>query len=98
MLDASGAVVLSETYFSIGGGFIVTLAEIDQLVAPLKMESSVSCPYPFDSATSMLDMSNASGLSIAEMKRTNELAYIPEHELDALRPDGGAAGLANGRK
>jgi L-serine dehydratase len=83
LFDASGAVVLSETYFSIGGGFIVTLAEIDQLVAPLKMESSVSCPYPFDSATSMLDMSNASGLSIAEMKRTNELAYIPEHELDA---------------
>ena len=83
LLDASRAAVLSETYFSIGGGFIATLAEIDRLVAPLKMESSVSCPYPFDSAASMLDMSKASGLSIAGMKRTNELDYIPERELDA---------------
>ena len=83
LTDASGRVLDTETYFSIGGGFITTLAEIDSLVAPLKMESAVSCPYPFDSAHSMLEMSSSSGLSIAAMKRINELAYIPEQELDA---------------
>ena len=83
LLDSAGTVVVSETYFSIGGGFITTLAEIDQLVAPLKMESTESCPYAFDSAQSMLDMSRSSGLSIAQMKRTNELAYMPAAALDA---------------
>ena len=82
LLDASGAVLLSETYFSIGGGFISTLAEIDQLVAPLKMESSTSCPYAFDSAASMLRMSVESGLTIAEMKRLNECEYMSQQALD----------------
>lgn len=83
LLDASGQRLVSETYFSIGGGFIATLAEIDSLVAPLKMESSTSCPYGFDSAKSMLDMSRNSGLSIGAMKRVNEGVFIPEQELDA---------------
>ena len=80
--DAADRTLLSETYFSIGGGFICTLAEIRQLVAPLRMESSVSCPYAFDSASSMLNMSVASGLSIAQMKRVNELEYTSEPELN----------------
>jgi L-serine dehydratase len=83
LLDASGQRLFAETYFSIGGGFINTLAEIDSLVAPLKMESATFCPYPFDSAVSMLEMSGSGGLSIAAMKRINELTYIPEQELDA---------------
>ena len=83
LLDASGQRLVAETYFSIGGGFINTLAEIGSLVAPLKMESATSCPYPFDSALSMLEMSGSGGLSIAAMKRINELIYIPEQELDA---------------
>jgi L-serine dehydratase len=82
LLDHSGEVLLSETYFSIGGGFISTLAEISRLVAPLKMESAASCPYAFDSARSMLMMSIESGLSISAMKRINELEYLTEQALD----------------
>jgi L-serine dehydratase len=79
--QASGKLLLTETYFSIGGGFISTLEEINRLVAPLKMESS-ACPYPFDSARSMLEMSNHSGLSIAAMKRVNECKLISSQVLD----------------
>jgi len=82
LLDQSGEVLLSEIYFSIGGGFISTLAEINQLVAPLKMESAASCPYAFDSARSMLQMSIDSGLSISGMKRINELEHLSEQALD----------------
>ena len=82
LLDEPGNIILTETYFSIGGGFVSTLAEINQLVAPLKMESAASCPYPFDSALSMLQMSADSGLSIAEMKRLNELEYLSEKSLN----------------
>jgi L-serine dehydratase len=82
LLDLTGEVLLSETYFSIGGGFISTLAEINQLVAPLKMESAATCPYAFDSARSMLQMSIDSGLSISGMKRVNELEFLSEQALD----------------
>lgn len=81
LITSTDKVLLSETYFSIGGGFVSTLAEINQLVAPLKMESS-SCTYAFDSAASMLQMSNESGKSIAEMKRLNELEHLSEESLD----------------
>lgn len=82
LLESSGKVLLSETYFSIGGGFTSTLAEISQLVAPLKMKPMVSCPYDFDSASSMLKMSVHNGHSISAMKRINELEYITEEVLN----------------
>ncbi len=82
LLGESREVLLSETYFSIGGGFISTQAEIGQLVAPLKMASAVSCPYGFDSANSMLEMAGDSGLSIAAMKRKNELEYLSDDALN----------------
>jgi len=78
----SGDVLTSETYFSIGGGFISTLAEIRGLSAPLETHPVDSCPYPFDSAASMLEMSEKSGLSIPAMKRVNELSRISENELN----------------
>ncbi len=71
----------SETYFSIGGGFINTMVEINQLQAPLKMESSESCKYPFDSAASMLQMAKEADLSIAQMKQINELQFMSKDTL-----------------
>lgn len=82
LLDEEGQKVLSETFFSIGGGFICTLVEISQLDTPLKIESTGSYPYPFDSADSMLEMSRQSGLSVATMKRANELTRMSEQELE----------------
>ncbi len=82
LVDPHGKVVFSETYFSIGGGFISTLAEIAQVVAPLHMISAKRYPYPFDSASSMLHMATESGLSISEMKRQNELKNISADELN----------------
>lgn len=82
LLDEEGKKVLSETFFSIGGGFICTLAEINQLDAPLKIEPAGTYPYPFDSADSMLEMAQQSGLSIAEMKRANELTRMSASDLE----------------
>jgi len=74
-------ILFSETYFSIGGGFVSTLAEINQLQAPLKMEPSSSCTYPFDSANTMLQMSKDNNISIAQMKQVNELDHLSETTL-----------------
>ncbi len=82
LLDEQKAPLLSETYFSIGGGFISTLDEINSIVAPLQMSSTDSFPYAFDSAQAMLDMAADSGLSIASMKRANETRLTTDAALD----------------
>jgi L-serine dehydratase len=82
LLDEKRKVLFSNTYFSIGGGFISTPEELKQLVAPLQMKAVNSTPYGFNSAQSMLDMSVDSGFSIAKMKRLNETVFISEQALD----------------
>jgi len=80
--DDAGHVLLSETYFSIGGGFIKTLAEISDLIAPLGIAPDITVPHDFDSGKSMLAMAAATGLSVAAMKRANELTFISGQALD----------------
>lgn len=81
LLDANQNPILTEVCFSIGGGFISSQEEIAQLQAPLKSMPLASCQYPFDSANTMLRMAQESGLSIAQMKRRNELERMTEIQL-----------------
>ena len=69
--DAQGDVTLRETYYSIGGGFVMTEAE---LAEGKDSQEGAPVPFPFKTAAQMLEMSTASGRSIAEMKRANEIA------------------------
>lgn len=78
-LDAQGDVILEETYYSIGGGFVLTATELAQGEAA---KSGPAVPYPFETAEQMLEMARKSGLSIAEMKRANELVFRSKAELD----------------
>ena len=57
LLDKSDVILISHTYFSIGGGFISTLAEIDNIKAPIAAEPSAAYPFPFDNSDQMLEMS-----------------------------------------
>ncbi|UWQ06320.1 L-serine ammonia-lyase [Aliiroseovarius crassostreae] len=80
--DAQGDVVVRETYYSIGGGFVVTEAE--QAEEPVRdKEDAKTHPYPFETAEQMLEMAAMSGKSIAEMKRANELEHMGPTSLDA---------------
>lgn len=81
-LDADRNVVVSETYYSIGGGFVVTAAEREASRAVTASEDAPSCPYPFENAAAMLRMARESGLSIAAMKRANEIAVRPASEVE----------------
>lgn len=81
-LDASEQLILSETYFSIGGGFITTLENIHQIKAPILSQSKAQFPYSFDSADAMLSMSKESGLSIAQMKYANEAQNLSKESLE----------------
>ncbi|EPX83826.1 L-serine dehydratase, iron-sulfur-dependent, single chain form [Rubellimicrobium thermophilum DSM 16684] len=77
--DAQGDVLVEETYYSIGGGFVLTAAE---LARGRSADEGPPVPYPFDSAESMLRMARESGLSIAQMKRANELTRRDAASLD----------------
>ncbi|MEM8793462.1 MAG: L-serine ammonia-lyase [Pseudomonadota bacterium] len=71
-----------ETYYSIGGGFVQTEAEMQANGNALSAASGPEVPFPFESADEMLDMAARSGLSIAEMKRANEEHRTSGTELD----------------
>jgi L-serine dehydratase len=78
--DAAGRLYARETYYSVGGGFVVTA---DELARPPAPAAGPSAPWPFATAKEMLEMAQASGLSIAAMKRANELAGRTPAALDA---------------
>ncbi|NKW91694.1 L-serine ammonia-lyase [Rhodobacteraceae bacterium R_SAG9] len=69
--DAQGDVILQETYYSIGGGFVLTERELTEGKAT---DEGAPVPYPFKSAVEMLEMAEHSGKTIAEMKKSNEVA------------------------
>lgn len=81
-LDRDGRLLLKRIYYSIGGGFIVTDTELEAMRASKKTASDARVPYPFSSAKQMLEMSQGSGLTIAQMKRANELTKMSAAELD----------------
>lgn len=72
-LAEDGTVILEEIFYSIGGGFVLT-AEERQRPREAMAGKQQYCPYPFDTAATMLAMARESGLSIAAMKRANEEA------------------------
>jgi L-serine dehydratase len=80
--DAEGDVILQETYYSIGGGFVMTEAELAEAKAGGEPPQA-PVPYPFRTAAEMLRMAADSGLSIAEMKRRNELSVMPRERLES---------------
>ena len=79
--DAQGDVILQETYYSVGGGFVLTEAE---LAEGRDTDDGPPVPYPFKTAAEMLEMAETSGKTIAGMKKANEHSR------------GGPANLASG--
>ncbi len=79
--DAQGDVILQETYYSIGGGFVLTADELAD-AGGSKTRARADVPYPFETADEMMAMAASSGLSIAQMKRSNELKFRTSAQID----------------
>ncbi|WP_375410139.1 L-serine ammonia-lyase [uncultured Methylobacterium sp.] len=81
-LDGAGAILDSETYYSIGGGFVVTEAE----AAP---GADADCPLPYASAAGLLTLCFREDCTIAQVQFANECGARPpeavEAGLDAIR-------------
>ncbi|MGJ9403083.1 L-serine ammonia-lyase [Arthrobacter sp. KK5.5] len=81
-LDADGGVLLDETYFSVGGGFIVREGEEDAVVEEIEQDLSV-VPYPFRTAVELLGHCRDTGLTISEVMLANEMATRSKEEIRA---------------
>ena len=75
-IDGEGHVLLSQVYYSIGGGFITTEEDFDASTA----EAS-SLPYPFETAEQLLTHCKKHNLSIAELMMANELTWRSREEV-----------------
>ncbi len=64
---------LAETFYSIGGGFVIKEGEE-------RVKSSVSLPFPINTASDLLHWCIKTGLSISEVVLENEAAWRNEKE------------------
>ena len=82
--DAAGEVLLTRTYYSVGGGFVVS-DEIahdgskQKVIAP----DTTALAHPFHSGAELLALATAQGCSIAELMRRNERHWRSDAQIDA---------------
>ena len=81
-LDGQNRGLLERTYYSIGGGFVVSDAELKAARASEADPALPNVPFPFSTAAEMLEVGAASKLSISAMKRANETALLRGEDLD----------------
>lgn len=77
-LDGPQSVLDSRLFFSIGGGFVLSEAELDAPPAQRRTP-----PHPFASGDELLARADRAGLSIAALMRANERAWRSDKEIDA---------------
>lgn len=77
-LDAERNVLYRQTYYSIGGGFIVDEAHFGQ-----EEENPVAVPYPYQHAEDILKHCQENGLMLSTVMMRNELALRDKKEVEA---------------
>ncbi|MBL3665503.1 L-serine ammonia-lyase [Streptomyces sp. M2CJ-2] len=76
--DASGAEVLSKTYYSVGGGFVVDEEAVG--ADRIKLNDTV-LKYPFRTGDELLRLTRETGLSISALMLENECSWRTEEEV-----------------
>lgn len=75
-----GGAIFANTYYSIGGGFIV---DEEQAEAGETGVAHVEVEFPFNTGAELLEMCAREGLSVARLVARNELAWRPAEETRA---------------
>ncbi|MFC7895243.1 L-serine ammonia-lyase [Streptomyces sp. NPDC057381] len=76
--DAAGTEVLSKTYYSVGGGFVV---DEDAVGADRIVLDDTVLKYPFRTGDELLRLARETGLSISALMLENERAWRDEDEI-----------------
>jgi L-serine dehydratase len=82
--DARGDELAARTYYSVGGGFVVSeeLAADGSAHKRIAPDTTV-LPHPFQTGAQLLALTRATGLSIAQVMRANERHWRSDAEIDA---------------
>jgi L-serine dehydratase len=82
--DAGGAELLTRTYYSVGGGFVVSdeVAHDGSLQKVIAPDTTVLA-HPFHSGADLLLLTKQHGCSIAELMRRNERHWRTDAQIDA---------------
>ena len=75
--DRDGRELKQETWYSLGGGFVRREGEADTSPA-----SAAAIPFDYRDAAELIEMCDRSGLTIAELVRTNEAAFMEGAAID----------------
>jgi len=81
--DAGGGLLLERTYYSTGGGFVASEAQLLRPSENDRIRGGCDVPHDFGSAEELLTMCGEAGLGIAELVLANEDAMRPREETDA---------------
>ncbi|MBZ6107841.1 L-serine ammonia-lyase [Streptomyces olivaceus] len=76
--DAQGAEVLTKTYYSVGGGFVV---DEDAVGADRIVLDDTVLKYPFRTGDELLRLTRETGLSVSALMLENERAWRDEDEI-----------------
>ena len=78
--DEQGEVLLDETWFSTGGGFIASQRQLERPVEDDLVPTQISVPFAFTSAAELIEMCEQSDLTIEQLVLANEDALRPREE------------------
>ena len=78
-LDASGKVLRESTFYSIGGGFVVT--EEEASAPKISLGEHVELPHPFRSGDELLRLCKQHDISISSLMMANEKVWRSEEEI-----------------
>jgi L-serine dehydratase len=81
--DASGNLLRTQTYYSTGGGFIASKRQMQMPVEDDLIEVGPDVPYPFGSASELLELCSTHKKTIADIIYANEDAMRPRADTDA---------------
>jgi L-serine dehydratase len=74
--DSAGDLLLERIFFSIGGGFIVSDDELAASKANQSDKEASEVPYPFHSASELLERAAAANITISQLMLANECALV----------------------
>ena len=81
---AGNALLLEQTYYSIGGGFIIEESHFaNAKEEAARFDAAHPVPYPFESGAQLLAHCQESGLSISGLMLANEKVFRSEEEIKA---------------
>jgi L-serine dehydratase len=77
--DEQGGLLRESRYLSVGGGFVVSPGAPNTQV----LAAHEQLPYPFRTGRELMEMTSASGLSVAQLMMRNELVWRSEAQVCA---------------